>query len=102
MAHSSSNSPSHLQIELKKVKTEKELHKHILHGKYPGATVDLEKRRNEHERSLKLSGKRVMYYWKTRNMKRAENKILDRKKFRLNSHKTSNAVAKPGFVYIIV
>ena len=92
-----------LQIDVVYVKTETELHKYIPRGFYAGATVDPERRANEHERSLNLGGRRVMYCWKTRNsMKKAENRLLDEGSFPLNSHNASNADDEPGYVYIIV
>ena len=92
-----------LQIDVVKVKTEKILHEYIPDGSYAGATVDPERRANEHERNLYLWGGRVMYCWKTQNsMKSAENRILKQRSFPLNSHNVSNADDEPGYVYIIV
>ena len=92
-----------LQIDVVYVQTEKKLHKYIPRGFYAGATVDPERWANEHEISLNLWGRRVMYCWKTRNsMKKAENRLLDQRNFPLNSHNVSNADDEPGFVYIIV
>ena len=103
MAHSSSSSrKSRLQIEVEKVKTQNELHEYIRPGKYAGATIDPEVRAYEHEKYLDLQGRRVMYYWKTSNMKKAEDRILKLKDFPLNSHKSSNADDESGYVYIIV
>ena len=92
-----------LQIDVVIVQTEKKLHEYIPYGLYAGATVDPERRANEHERSLYLWGRRVMYCWKTRtSMKKAEDRLLDQRNFPLNSHNASNADDEPGFVYIIV
>ena len=92
-----------LQIDVEKVKTEKILHTYIEDGSYAGATVDPERRANEHERNLYLWGRRTMYCWKTyTSIKSAENKILKQRSFPLNNHNVSNANDEPGFVYIIV
>ena len=91
-----------LSIDVKCVRTQTELYKHIQRGKYAGAADDPKKRVKQHEKKLDLSGRRVMYYWKTHNMKKAENKLLKQKSFPLNDHKVSNADDGPGYVYIIV
>ena len=92
-----------LSIVVKYVQTEEELREYIPRGVYTGGTVDPERRAKEHERKLNLSGGRVMYCWKTRtSMKKAENRLLDGRSFRLNDHEVSNAHDKPGYVYIIV
>ena len=91
-----------LSIHVKCVQTQTELHKYIPFGMYAGATKDPGRRAKQHEKELGLSGKRDMYYWKTSNMKNAENKLLGKKGFELNDHKVSNADEEPGYVYIIV
>ena len=92
-----------LSINVKYVQTEEKLYEYIPRGVYTGGTIDPERRANEHEGSLNLSGRRVMYCWKTRNsMKKAENRLLKGRSFRLNNHNVSNAADGPGYVYIIV
>ena len=57
------------------------------------------RRRGEYERDS-YSG--WMYIAKTKNMKSAEQKLLDECRGIHNVHKTSNAEAKPGHVYILI
>ena len=92
-----------LSIVVEPVRTEKELYEYIKNGLYAGAAADPKGRAKQHERNLDLFGKRVMYCWKTpTSMKKAENRLLKQKSFKLNDHDVSNADDKPGFVYIIV
>ena len=96
-------SPAALSIVVKYVRTERKLHEYIPRGVYTGGTVDPESRAKDHERNLNLQKRRVMYCWKTlTSMKKAENKLLKQKNFRLNDHQVSNAHDRPGYVYIIV
>ena len=68
-----------------------------------GATTDIERRRSEYERSG-YSG--TMYYFKTENMEKAENILLNGCKASGacpgNVQKKSNAPASGGYVYVIV
>ena len=67
-----------------------------------GATNDIERRRGEYQRKG-YSG--TMYYFKTENMKNAEDKLLNQCKSSGvcpgNVQKKSNAQASPGYVYVI-
>ena len=67
-----------------------------------GATIDIERRRGEYEQNG-YSG--TMYYFKTENMKNAEDKLLNECKSSgvcpRNVQKASNAKASPGYVYVI-
>ena len=68
-----------------------------------GATKDIERRRSEYERAG-YSG--TMYYFKTANMKTAENTLLNDCKSSgacpMNVQKRSNAPASEGYVYVII
>ena len=68
-----------------------------------GATIDIERRRGEYERKG-YGG--TMYYFKTANMKNAENILLNECKSsgacQRNVQKTSNAAASEGYVYVII
>ena len=68
-----------------------------------GATNDIERRRGEYERKG-YSG--TMYYFKTANMKNAENILLNECKSSGvcpgNVQTTSNAQASEGYVYVII
>jgi len=86
--------------------TQEELHK-IVGEKgciYVGATVDpVEKRANEHQSTNGYSG--IMYWARTQNMKKAEDKLFDTADEtgggRHNIQRASNAQEGPGYVYAI-
>ena len=67
-----------------------------------GATIDIERRRGEYQREG-YSG--TMYYFKTENMKKAEDELLNECKSSGvcpgNVQKASNTKADPGYVYVI-
>ena len=63
-----------------------------------GATDDPNRRANEHEREG-YSGQ--MYYFKTENMRKAEDKLLEQAPGIHNVQQRSNAEDKPGYVYAI-
>ena len=68
-----------------------------------GATTDIERRRGEYERK---GYRGTMYYFKTRNMKYAENILLNECKSSgacpKNVQKVSNTQASGGYVYVII
>jgi hypothetical protein len=65
-----------------------------------GATIDIERRRSEYG----YNG--TMYYFKTANMKNAENILLNECKSSGvcpgNVHKVSNVAESAGYVYVII
>ncbi len=65
---------------------------------YCGATKDVEKRTKQH--SKKFSGN--VFYASTKNMKKAENRLLSEKNWEGNIHKKSNVSEEPGNVYVII
>lgn len=79
--------------------TQEELFSYADRGQYAGITKDPERRCGEHEREG-YSG--IMFYAKTENMKRAENKLFEQCPCYRNRQRRSNAPAEAGFVYIIV
>ena len=78
--------------------TQKQLFKASSKGKYTGTTINPERRRGEHQRSG-MKGK--MLYAPTTNMKKTENKVLE-KCCKGNKQRKSNAKSKPGYAYTIV
>ena len=67
-----------------------------------GATEDIQRRKGEYERD---GYRGTMYYFKTPNMKSAENTLLSVCKAcgacPRNVQRVSNAQASPGYVYVI-
>ncbi len=64
-----------------------------------GLTNDPQRRKNEYSRDG-YNG--TMYFARTNNMKRDEQKLLNVKDWRDNIQKRSNGQEKSGYVYIIV
>ena len=86
-------------MEKKPVKvTQKELSKLASKGDYTGTTIDPARRHKEHQRD---GHKGVMYFAKTQNMKKAENRLLKKCLCPGNTQRTSNAPSRPGYVYLI-
>ena len=79
--------------------TQEKLFSYADRGQYAGITKDPDRRCDEHEREG-YNG--VMYYAKTRNMKIAEEKLLEQCPCYRNRQRRSNAPAEEGFIYIIV
>ena len=84
--------------EPRRVKNITNLHRHASKrgAVRVGATNDPDRRAREY-RNDGYHGK--MYYTYTSNMRATENRLLRENAGRHNVHKTSNAAAKPGYVY---
>ena len=78
--------------------TQKELFKLASKGDYTGTTIDPARRQGEHKRD---GHEGAMYYAKTQNMKKAENRLLKKCPCPGNTQRTSNAPSRPGNVYLI-
>ena len=63
-----------------------------------GSTVDVKARKSQYAHEG-YSG--TMSYARTENMKKAEDKVLGKRKFRDNEQRHSNNKEKPGYVYAI-
>ena len=87
-------------IHIHKVATFKELHQIAAQSGVirVGATNDPNRRANQYEREG-YSGQ--MYYFKTENMRKAEDKLLEQAAGIHNVQQRSNAENKPGYVYAI-
>ena len=82
---------------MEKKVTQKELSKLASKGDYTGRTIDPARRHKEHQRDG-LDG--TMYFAKTENMKKAENRLLEKCPCPDNTQRTSNAPSSPGYVYV--
>ena len=91
-----------LKIVTVKLSKMSDIEMYITVGQYAGATAEPQRRAKEHQRKLKLWGKRTMYYAYTRNMHNSENKLINYHKFPQNKHSTSNIDKTSGYIYIIV
>ena len=85
-------------MDMKEVKTQQELHEMARSGDYVGTTVDPQRRRGEQKRDGKMG---TMYYTKTENMRKAEDKLLKICNCPENQQRRSNAQEGPGYVYLI-
>ena len=65
---------------------------------YVGSTDNPNRRAEEHDREY--SG--VMYTFRTENMRKDEDKLLQETPGKYNEQRKSNAENKPGFVYVII
>lgn len=88
-----------MPLEKKKV-TQKELKQIAEHpnSSYTGSTINVKSRTRDHERKGRNG---ELYYAKTTNMKKAEDRLLKSSEWPNNRQKQSNRKDEKGFIYVI-